>query len=186
MDREAIVRQVRGLLLAIGEDPDREGLRRTPERVADMFREIFSGLGRDAAAEIDAFSEQRQDGPIVVKDITFFSHCEHHLVPFFGHVHLAYLPDHTGLVAGPSAIGRAVDVVSRRPQVQERLTAEIADAVDAALQPSGVMVLVEAEHFCMSMRGVRKPGTHTLTTCARGRFRDDATLRAQVMSLIGP
>lgn len=184
VDRAAIEAAVRSILEAIGEDPGREGLRRTPRRVADMYAELFSGLGRDPVAELDVVFDADHDEMIMVKDIPLHSICEHHLVPFLGRAHVAYVPNERGQITGLSKIARLVDLLSRRPQVQERLTTQIADALCRALQPRGVLVVIEAEHLCMTMRGVKKPGSKTVTSAVRGHFRDDVAARAEAMGLI--
>ena len=176
-----VERAVRTILSAMGEDPDREGLRATPQRVARMMGELFSGVGLDAAEAIDTIfeltdgdegegeSEEGAGGEMVVfRELSFYSMCEHHLLPFFGRAHVGYVPN--GRIAGASKLVRALEVVARRPQVQERMTRELADAVYRSLQPDGVAVVLEAEHLCMSMRGVRKPGSVVVTTAARGPF----------------
>ena len=177
MSQQSDVEQaVRSILNAIGEDPDREGLRATPQRVARMMEELFSGVGLDAADAIDTVFEEPggdldkgTEGELVVlREIPFFSMCEHHLLPFFGRAHVGYVP--SGKIAGASKLARALDVVARRPQVQERMTHELADAIYRSLLPDGVAVVLEAEHLCMSMRGVRKPGSTVVTTAARGPF----------------
>jgi GTP cyclohydrolase I len=177
MSQQSDVEQaVRSILNAIGEDPDREGLRATPQRVARMMEELFSGVGLDAADAIDTVFEEpggdldeSTEGELVVlREIPFFSMCEHHLLPFFGRAHVGYVP--SGKIAGASKLARALDVVARRPQVQERMTHELADAIYRSLLPDGVAVVLEAEHLCMSMRGVRKPGSTVVTTAARGPF----------------
>ena len=157
------------VLKYIDEDSGREGLWRTPERVAEMYRELFAGVGKDPADEIDAiFSEDVSQDPVLVRDLPFYSMCEHHLLPFFGRAHVGYIPN--GKIAGASKLVRALEVVARRPQVQERMTRELADAVYRSLQPDGVAVVLEAEHLCMSMRGVRKQGSMIVTTAVRGPF----------------
>ncbi len=176
---------MREILEAIGEDPARDGLVRTPTRVAEMYAEIFSGMQQDAALELDVMFEANHDEMIMVKDIDLYSVCEHHLVPFFGKAHVAYIPSKSGCITGLSKLARLVDVLSRRPQVQERLTMQIADAIEKALDPRGVLVVIEAEHLCMSMRGVRKPGTRTVTSSVRGQFRRNEATRAEAMGLIG-
>lgn len=171
------------LLEAIGEDPNREGLRDTPKRVAKMYLEMLSGLEKDAKDEFTAVFTEHHDDLVIVKDISFYSMCEHHLVPFYGRAHIAYLPS-DGRVTGLSKLARAVEVASKRPQLQERLTAQIANALVDALQPKGVFVMVEAEHMCMTMRGVKKPGSKTITTTARGIYKDSRDDRREVMQLI--
>ena len=172
------------LLKAIGEDPDRDGLRRTPERVAAMYAEIFEGIGQDPEEVLDATFDAGHDEMIMVRDIALYSVCEHHLVPFIGRAHVAYIPNETGCITGLSKIARVVDLLAKRPQVQERLTTQIADAIENKLRPRGVLVVVEAEHLCMSMRGVRKPGSRTVTSAIRGIFRDNDATRAEAMGLI--
>jgi GTP cyclohydrolase I len=183
-DRAAIVDAVRTILEAIGEDPSRDGLLRTPERVADMYAEIFAGIGAEGSAELDVVFEADHDEMIMVRDIPLASVCEHHLIPFIGKAHLAYIPNESGQITGLSKLARLVDTLSRRPQVQERLTTQIADAIEDALSPRGVLVVIEAEHLCMSMRGVRKPGSQTVTSAVRGSFRDNDATRAEAMGLI--
>ncbi len=183
-DRDIIERAVADILKAIGEDPNREGLQLTPERVADMYAEIFSGIGRDPKDEIDVVFELGHDEMIMVRDIPLHSHCEHHLVPFVGQAHVAYIPNEHGQITGLSKLARVVDVASRKPQVQERLTTEIADAIESALDPRGVLVVIEAEHLCMTMRGVRKPGSQTVTSAVRGIFRSNDATRAEAFGLI--
>ncbi|MBA2425515.1 MAG: GTP cyclohydrolase I FolE [Actinobacteria bacterium] len=184
VDQARIAAAVREILEALGEDPRRDGLRGTPERVADMYAEIFSGLRRDPAQELDVLFEEGHDEMIMVRDITLHSMCEHHLVPFIGRAHVAYIPSTNGKITGLSKLVRLVDVLARRPQVQERLTTQIADAIEEALEPRGVLVVVEAEHLCMTMRGVRKPGSQTVTSAVRGVFRKKEATRAEAMGLI--
>jgi GTP cyclohydrolase I len=184
VDRARAEAAVRELLIAIGEDPDREGLRDTPARVARAYEEIFAGLYTDADAVLDrTFDEQHQE-LILVKDIPMFSTCEHHLVPFHGVAHVGYIPNVTGRVTGLSKIARVVENYARRPQVQERLTGQVADALVRKLEPRGVIVVIDAEHLCMAMRGVRKPGSRTTTSAVRGLFSTSSTSRAEAMSLI--
>jgi len=183
-DADQISDAVRQILKGIGENPDRDGLLRTPERVADMFGELFSGIGRDPVDEINVVFELGHDEMIMVRDIPLASLCEHHLVPFIGKAHVAYIPNDKGQITGLSKLARVVDVVSRRPQVQERLTTQIADAIETALDPRGVLVVVEAEHLCMTMRGVRKPGSQTVTSAVRGIFRDNEATRSEAMGFI--
>lgn len=183
-DRDIIERAVADILKAIGEDPDREGLQLTPERVADMYAEIFSGIGRDPKDEIDVVFELGHDEMIMVRDIPLYSQCEHHLLPWVGKAHVAYIPNDKGQITGISKLARVVDIASRKPQVQERLTTEIADAIETALEPRGVFVVIEAEHLCMTMRGVRKPGSQTVTSAVRGIFRENEATRAEAMGLI--
>ncbi len=183
-DHEKVRRGVRLILEGVGEDPDREGLVETPARVADMYQEVLGGIGRDAGAELTVVKGADHDEMIMIRGIPMFSLCEHHLTPFSGVAHVAYLPNADGRITGLSKIARVVDVLSKRLQVQERLTTEIADALDRALEPKGVFVVLEAEHLCMTMRGVKKPGSVTVTSAVRGRFRSDARTRAEAMSLI--
>jgi len=184
IDKDRIEEAMRSVLDAIGEDPDRDGLIRTPERVAEMYEEIFWGLSRDPIDELDVVFDAEHDEMIMVRDISMYSICEHHLVPFIGVAHVAYIPNDEGQITGLSKLARAVDVLAKRPQVQERLTTQIADAIEEALQPRGVLVVIEAEHLCMSMRGVRKPGSQTVTSAVRGIFRENNATRAEAMNLI--
>ena len=184
VDRARIEKAVREILEAIGEDPDREGLLRTPERVADMYAEIFAGLQGDPASHLEVTFSADHDEMIMVKDIPLYSVCEHHLAPFIGRAHVAYIPNANGRITGLSKLPRLVDAYARRPQVQERLTSQIADQIDEKLEPRGVLVVVEAEHLCMSMRGVQKPGTTTVTSAVRGLFRDKPATRAEAMAFI--
>ena len=175
---------VRLILEGIGEDPGREGLKDTPRRVADMYREVFAGLHQDPEAVVDAVFDVGHDEMIMVRDITFSAFCEHHLVPFTGKAHVAYVPGENGRITGLSKLARLVDLLAKRPQVQERLTTEIADVLERTLKPRGVFVVIEAEHLCMSMRGVKKPGSETVTSAVRGVFRNDSRTRAEAMGLI--
>jgi GTP cyclohydrolase IA len=186
IDLARIEKAVRELLIAIGEDPDRDGLQRTPRRVAEMYAEIFSGLHEDPKQHLVTTFEANHDEMVLVRDIPLYSVCEHHLIPFHGLAHVAYIPGADGRITGLSKIARLVDGFAKRPQVQERLTTQIADAITEALHPSGAFVLIEAEHLCMSMRGVRKPGAKTVTSAVRGLFKDNPATRAEVMSLLGP
>ena len=174
---------VRELLLAVGEDPDREGLRDTPARVARAYQEMFAGLHQEPQDVLTTTFDIGHEEMVLVKDIEVYSTCEHHLVPFHGVAHVGYIPSAEGVVTGLSKLARLVDVYARRPQVQERLTSQIADALVTILRPQGVIVVVECEHLCMSMRGVRKPGSRTVTSAVRGQMRDAAT-RAEAMSLV--
>ncbi len=183
-DKDIIERAVADILKAIGEDPAREGLARTPQRVADMFEELFAGIGRDPVDEIDVVFDADHDEMIMVRDIPLHTMCEHHLLPFSGRAHVAYIPNEAGQITGLSKLARVVDLLSRRPQVQERLTSQIADAIETALEPRGVLVVIEAEHLCMTMRGVRKPGAETVTSAVRGLFRDNEATRAEAFGLI--
>jgi GTP cyclohydrolase IA len=183
VDRGRIEKAVREIIEAIGEDPDRDGLLRTPERVADMYADLFSGLHDSPDQHLGVTFEAGHDEMVMVKDITLFSLCEHHLIPFFGAAHVAYIPNESGRITGLSKLARLVDVYARRPQVQERLTTQVADSVMEILKPRGVIAVFECEHLCMTMRGVRKPGSKTVTSAVRGQLRDPAT-RAEAMSLI--
>jgi GTP cyclohydrolase IA len=184
IDYDRIERAVREILLAIGDDPDRDGLQRTPARVARLYAEIFAGIGDDPSRHLTTTFEADHDEMVMVKDIPFHSMCEHHLVPFVGQAHVAYIPNDDGRLTGLSKLARVVEGFSNRPQVQERLTTQIADAIEMALQPKGVLVVIEAEHLCMSMRGVRKPGSVTVTSAVRGLFRANEATRAEAMSFI--
>jgi GTP cyclohydrolase I len=184
MDRDKIAQGVRLILEGICEDPAREGLLGTPGRVADMYAEIFSGIGADAAEHFCVTFNEGHQEMVLVRDIPLYSVCEHHLVPFMGRAHVAYIPGSEGRICGLSKLARVVDVFARRPQVQERMTSQIADTIVEHLQPQGVMVVIEAEHLCMSMRGVRKPGAITTTSAVRGIFQRNAATRAEAMSLI--
>lgn len=184
VDHERIERAVREILLAVGEDPDRDGLIETPGRVARMYFEIFSGLREDPSDHLFTLFQADHDEMVMVRDIPFTSACEHHLVPFIGKAHVAYIPNASGQVTGLSKLARLVDGYARRPQVQERLTTQIADALVTAVKPRGVLVVVEAEHMCMTMRGVKKPGTTTVTSAVRGVFRSSAASRAEAMGFI--
>ena len=182
-DAPRVERAVREILLAIGEDPDRDGLQQTPARVARAYAELFAGLWQRPEDVLTTTFDLGHDELVLVKDIEVFSCCEHHLVPFHGVAHVGYIPAETGRITGLSKLARLVDVYARRPQVQERLTTQVADALVELLAPRGVIVVVECEHLCMSMRGVRKPGARTLTSAVRGQLRNPAT-RAEAMSLI--
>ena len=175
---------VRELLYAIGEDPDRDGLRDTPARVARAYREIFSGLYTEPDAVLNTMFDEQHDELVIVKEIPLYSTCEHHLVSFHGVAHVGYIPGTDGRVTGLSKIARLVDLYAKRPQVQERLTSQIADALVNRLAPRGVIVVIEAEHLCMAMRGVRKPGAITTTSAVRGQFKTDAASRAEALDLI--
>lgn len=203
VDQKKIEQAVRLLLEGIGEDPDREGLVETPKRIARMYEEIFGGMCEDAKEHlakqfsVDEVMESEEENKlsgaekstgqqdkamVLEKDITFYSMCEHHLLPFYGKAHVAYIPD--GSVVGLSKLARTVEVFARRPQIQERMTAQIADAIMEHLHPKGVMVMVEAEHMCMTMRGVKKPGSQTITTAMRGVFQDSTQLQTQFMTFL--
>jgi len=184
VDVERIARAVREILVAIGEDPDRDGLTDTPRRVARMFAETCGGLHDDPGRHLKVTFDANHDEMIMVRDIALYSLCEHHLVPFFGNAHVAYIPNTDGRVTGLSKIARLVDGYSRRPQVQERLTTQIADAIEQSLDPRGVLVVIEAEHMCMAMRGIRKAGASTVTSAVRGVFRTDVASRAEAMRFL--
>ncbi|MFP3723135.1 GTP cyclohydrolase I FolE [Niallia circulans] len=174
---------IRLLLEAVGEDPNREGLLDTPKRVAKMYEEVFSGLTIDPKEYFETIFHEEHEELVLVKDIPFYSMCEHHLVPFYGKAHVAYIPK-GGRVAGLSKLARAIEAVSKRPQLQERITSTVADTMMETLEPHGVMVVVEAEHMCMTMRGVKKPGAKTVTSAVRGVFQTDSDKRAEVFALI--
>lgn len=184
MDSDRIMQGVRLILEGIGEDPDREGLRDTPRRVAEMYGEVFSGLGQDAAEHFCVTFNEGHQEMVLVRDIPLYSVCEHHLLPFLGRAHVAYVPGKDGRICGLSKLARVVDVFARRPQVQERMTSQIADTIVTHLRPAGVLVVIEAEHLCMSMRGVQKPGAITTTSAVRGIFECNPATRAEAMSLI--
>ncbi len=184
VDLDRIEAAVREILHAIGEDPDRDGLLDTPARVARMYKEITSGLREDPKEHLYKVFDVFHDEMIMVREISLYSMCEHHLLPFHGEAHVAYIPKTNGRITGLSKIARLVDGYSRRPQVQERLTRQIADAVQEVLDPAGVLVVVEAEHMCMSMRGVRKPGSSTVTSAVHGIFRENVATRAEAMRFI--
>lgn len=184
MDKELIKKAVRDILTAIGEDPDREGLVGTPDRIARMYEEIFAGISEDPGKHLEIyFEEEKHEELVLVKDIPFYSMCEHHLVPFFGKVHVGYIP-RGGRLTGLSKLARVVDTVAKRPQLQERLTSDIADTIVEKLKPYGVIVVVEAEHMCMTMRGIKKPGSKTITSGVRGIFKTDEKSRLEALSLI--
>lgn len=183
IDLPRIEKAVREILLAVGEDPDREGLVETPARVARMYAEVFWGLHRNIHKDIKVFNEPGNDEMILIGDIPFYSMCEHHLLPFFGTAHVVYIPKE-GRILGLSKVARIVDTLSRKPQLQERLTSEIADTIQEAVNPQAVCVVIEAEHLCMTMRGIRKPGSKTVTSAMRGGCRSDAKTRAEALSLI--
>lgn len=181
MDENKIMEGVRLLLEGIGEDPLREGLKETPQRIARMYQEIFAGMAQDAGQPLSKTFHTEQTDMVLEKDISFYSTCEHHLLPFYGKAHVAYIP--RGKVAGLSKLARTVEVYARRPQLQERMTAQIADALMEHLQPMGAMVMLEAEHMCMTMRGIKKPGSRTVTYAARGVFAQNDALQARFFQL---
>ena len=184
MDKKKIEEGVKLILEGIGEDVKREGLIGTPERVADMYEEIFAGIGQEPSDVLGPMFDEDHDEIILVKDIPFYSTCEHHLVPFVGKAHIAYSPNKSGKIIGLSKLTRVLEIVARRPQVQERLTTIVADSIMEKLKPRGVIVIVEAEHLCMSIRGVKKPNTITVTSAIRGLFKDNPASRSEVLSLI--
>ena len=183
MDKERIEKAVREILIAIGEDPDREGLLETPKRVAKMYEEVFCGLEKSPEEHLKIFNEEKNEEMVVVRDIPLYSMCEHHLLPFVGKAHIVYIPG-GGKVIGLSKLARIVDNFARRPQIQERLTSQIADFLMDKLEPQGVAVVIEAEHLCMTMRGARAAGSKTTTSALRGSMRSDARTRAEALSLI--
>lgn len=184
MDGPRVERAVREILLAIGEDPEREGLRETPARVARAYAEQYAGIGRDPREVLATVFDEHHDEIVLVRDIEMYSSCEHHLTPFHGRAHVGYIPNDAGQITGLSKLARLVDLYAKRPQVQERLTSQVADALVDVLRPLGVIVVIEAEHLCMSMRGVRKPGAMTVTSAVRGIFRTDPATRSEALSLI--
>ncbi len=182
VDQERVARAVREILEAIGEDPTREGLRETPRRIAEMYEELFAGLHQDPREVLSAGFQESHREMVILKNIPFYSLCEHHFLPFHGRAHVGYVPE--GRIAGASKIARAVDILARRPQLQERLTGQIADAIMEGLSPDGVAVVIEAEHLCMTMRGVQKPGTTLVTSAIRGGFRRRAVTRSEFLALV--
>ena len=184
VDTARVERAILEILSAIGEDPTRDGLLRTPERVARSYVELFAGLGENPADHLEVTFAAEHDEMVMVRDIPFASLCEHHMIPFIGRAHVAYIPGDDGRITGLSKLARLVDGFAKRLQVQERMTTEIADAIEEALLPQGVLVVVEAEHLCMSIRGVKKPGTTTVTSAVRGLFRNDASTRAEAMAFV--
>lgn len=183
INQKKIEKAVKEILIAIGEDPKREGLKETPRRVAKMYAELFSGLHQDPAKEITIFKQAEHEEMVMVKDIPFYSVCEHHLIPFLGKAHVVYIPKQ-GRVTGLSKLVRVIEAYAKRPQVQEKLTTQIADTLMARLRPQGVLVIIEADHLCMSMRGVKKPGSLTVTSAVRGVFEKNATTRMEALALI--
>jgi len=184
VEKKLIEQGVRLILKGIGEDIGREGLAKTPERVADMYEELFSGIGKDPSDLLEPQFDENHDEMIIVKDIPFYSVCEHHMVPFVGKAHIAYVPNKSGKIIGLSKLSRVLELVSRRLQVQERLTTIVADVIMRKLEPRGTMVIIEAEHLCMSIRGVKKPNTITVTSAVRGLFRENPASRSEAMALI--
>ena len=184
VDQAKIQKAIALIIEAIGENPTREGLQNTPQRVAEMYAELFSGLGRDPKEElVTGFGEGHRE-MVVVKDIPFYAMCEHHLLPFYGLAHVGYIPNVNGRVVGASKLARVVEIVAHRPQIQERMTTQIAEAIVEALNPDGVAVVIEAEHLCMTMRGIKKPGSNIVTSANRGVFRRKSATRAEFLSLI--
>lgn len=184
VDHARIEAAVREILYAIGEDPDRDGLLNTPARVARMYAEVCAGLHEDPDEHLQVTFDASHDEMVMVRDIPLYSLCEHHLVPFLGKAHVAYIPGEDGRITGLSKLARLVDAYAKRPQVQERLTAQVADEIERTLTPRGVLVVIEAEHLCMSMRGVRKAGASTVTSAVRGLFRENAATRAEAMDFV--
>ncbi|MDD4953545.1 MAG: GTP cyclohydrolase I FolE [Candidatus Omnitrophica bacterium] len=185
MDKKKIEKAIKDILEAIGEDPARKDLLDTPKRVADMYEEIFAGVNLKPEKELEVILDQKHNEIVLLRGIPIYSTCEHHLTPFFGRAHIAYIPKN-GRVTGLSKLARVVDILCRRPQVQERLTTQVADIVMSKLRPLGVMVIIEAEHLCMSMRGIRKPGTSTVTSAVRGIFKENEKTRSETLALIKP
>ncbi|MGH9194597.1 MAG: GTP cyclohydrolase I FolE, partial [Acidimicrobiia bacterium] len=184
VEEKKIEEAVAEILRAIGDDPERPGIQATPKRVASMYAELFSGIDRDPADEIDVVFEEEYDEMIMLRDIPLYSVCEHHLTPIIGKAAVAYIPNKKGQITGLSKLARVVDVASRRPQVQERLTMQIADAVESRLEPRGVLVVIEARHLCLEMRGIQKPGTITVTSAVRGIIRENVATREEAMRLL--
>ena len=182
MDYDSIQDAIRTILIAIGEDPQREGLVDTPRRIAEMYGELFAGIGKDPTSVLTAGFSEDYDETVILRDVPFHSICEHHFLPFFGTAQIAYIP--TGRVAGASKLARALDILASRPQIQERLTGQLADTLYDALQPSGAAVIISAEHMCMSIRGARKPGSKIVTTASRGRLRTQAAERQDIFALL--
>jgi GTP cyclohydrolase I len=183
IDKKKIIKAVTMILEAVGENPKRKDLQETPRRVAEMYGEIFAGISQDPAKELEVVLDQKHEEIILLKNIPLYSVCEHHLLPFLGRAHIAYIPKE-GRVTGLSKLGRAVDILAKRPQVQERLTTQIAEVIMRELKPRGCMVVIEAEHLCMSMRGLKKPGISTVTSAVRGVFRSNEKTRSETLSLI--
>ncbi len=183
IDKKKIEKAIKMILEAIGDDPQKPGLKETPQRVAKMYEEIFSGVGKEVAQEVKILTEDDHDEMVLIKDIPLYSCCEHHLTPFIGKAAVAYIPD-GGRLTGLSKIARVVDTLSRRPQVQERLTTQIAETLMKTLKPKGVIVIIQAEHLCMSMRGIKKPGSLAVTSAVRGIFRENQKTRQEALALI--
>lgn len=185
VDLAKIEQAVVSLIEAVGDDPNREGLTGTPRRIAEMYAEIFNGMGKDPKQELVVGFEEGHREMVVIKDIPFYSMCEHHLLPFYGVAHVGYIPNANGRVVGASKLARVVEIVAHRPQLQERMTKQIAEAIVEAAQPDGVAVVIRAEHLCMTMRGIKKPGSNIVTSANRGLFRSSAATRAEFLSLVG-
>ena len=184
LDEAGIRKAVASIIKAIGEDPKREGLMDTPTRIAEMYAELFMGLGMDPRAELTVGFEEGHREMVIVRDIPFYSMCEHHLLPFYGVAHIGYIPNASGRVVGASKLARVVEIIAKRPQIQERMTTQIADAIVDGLKPDGVGVIVQAEHLCMIMRGIKKPGSAIITSALRGTFRNKARTRTEFFSLL--
>jgi len=184
VDLSKIETAVLAIIEAIGDDPRREGLQGTPQRIAEMYAEVFSGLDMDAKAELTVGFEVGHREMVILRDIPFHSMCEHHLLPFYGVAHVGYIPSKEGRVVGVSKLARVVEIFAKRPQLQERMTSQIADAILEAVQPDGVAVIIQAEHLCMTMRGIKKPGSNVITSATRGLFRTRAATRAEFLSLV--
>jgi GTP cyclohydrolase I len=184
IDQAAVSAAVTAILKAIGENPEREGLRETPRRIAEMYAELFTGMDKDPKEELAVGYELGHREMVIVRDIPFYSMCEHHLLPFYGVVHIGYIPDASGRVVGISKLARVVEIVARRPQIQERMTTQVADAIFEGVKPDGLAVVVKAEHLCMVMRGIKKPGSSVITSAIRGAFRRRVASRAEFLSLI--
>ncbi len=183
-DEAKIKEAVTSIIKAIGEDPEREGLADTPTRIAEMYAELFMGLGRDPKEELSVSFEEGHREMVVVKDIPFYSMCEHHLLPFYGVAHIGYIPNSEGRVVGASKLARVVEIVAKRPQIQERMTTQIADAIVDGISPAGVAVVIQAEHLCMIMRGIKKPGSAIVTSALRGAFRNRTETRTEFFTLL--
>jgi len=184
IDKGRIEKAVKEIIGAINEDPSRQGMRDTPARIADMYEELFEGIGQDPAAELSMGFEEGHREMVILKDIPFYSLCEHHFLPFFGFAHVGYIPNIDGKVVGTSKLGRVVEILARRPQLQERLTTQIADTITKAINPDGVAVVIKAEHLCMTMRGIKKPGSNVITSATRGVFRSRQATRAEFLALV--
>ncbi len=184
VDVKKVETAVSSILEAIGENPHREGIAETPRRIAEMYAELFSGIDKDPKVELMTEFEEGHREMIILKDIPFYSMCEHHLLPFYGIVHIGYIPNKNGRVVGISKLARVVEILARRPQLQERMTTQIADTILQALQPDGVAVIIQAEHLCMIMRGIKKPGSYVITSATRGLFRTKAATRAEFLALV--